>query len=49
MIIKKQVSVGSFLEKGVDIKDGDIVKIANEGKEVDGKYGMQNLFLLRQG
>lgn len=47
MIIKKQVSVGSFLEKGTDIKDGDIVQIASEGKETEGKYGIQHLFMLK--
>lgn len=44
---KKQVSVGSFLEKGKDIKDGDIIQIANEGKQVEGKFGMQDLFLIK--
>lgn len=47
MIYQKKVSVGSFLEKGVDIKDGDIVEIANEGKESEGKFGTQNLFLIK--
>lgn len=46
-IYTKQVSVGSFLEKGNDIKDGDIVEIASEGKAVEGKFGMQNLFLVK--
>lgn len=46
-IYKKQVSVGSFLEKGTDIKDGDIITIANEGKQVEGKFGMQDLFLVK--
>ena len=43
----KQVSVGSFLEKGVDIIDGQIVTIVNEGKQVEGKFGMQDLLLVK--
>lgn len=46
-IYQKKVSVGSFLEKGKDIKDKDIVEIASEGKEVEGKYGTQNIFLVK--
>ena len=36
MKYQKKVSVGSFLKKGEDIKDGDLVEVANEGKEVEG-------------
>ena len=43
----KKISVGAFLKKGVDIKDGDILEIANEGKEVSGTYGIQNIFLVK--
>lgn len=43
----KRVSVGQFLEKGVDIKDGDIVTIGSEGKKTEGEYGMQDVFLLK--
>lgn len=46
-IYKKRVSVGSFLKKGTDFKDGDLLEIANEGKEVQGEYGPQHLFLVR--
>lgn len=46
-IYKKRVSVGSFLKKGEDIKDGDVVEIANEGKQVEGQFGLQNLFLIK--
>lgn len=46
-IYTKKVSVGSFIKKGEDIKDGDIVKIANEGKQVEGNFGMQDLFLVK--
>ena len=43
----KKESVGSFLRKGEDIKDGDMVIIANEGKQVEGNFGMQDLFLVK--
>ena len=43
----KKVSVGAFAEKGKDIKDGDIVTIASEGKQIEGKFGMQDVFLLK--
>lgn len=44
---KKTVSVGQFAKKGVDIKNGDMITIANEGKQVEGNFGMQNLFLVK--
>lgn len=47
MKYQKKVSVGSFLEKGKDIKDKDTVEIASEGKEIEGKYGLQNIFLVK--
>jgi len=47
MKYQKRVSVGAFLKKGVDIKDGDLVEIANEGKEVQGEFGIQNIFLIK--
>ena len=46
-IYKKRESVGSFLKKGEDIKEGDIVEIANEGEQVEGEYGTQNIFSLK--
>ena len=46
-IYKKRESVGSFLKKGEDIKDGDLVEIANEGKQIEGQYGMQDIFLIK--
>jgi len=46
-IYQKKVSLGLFLDKGNDIKDGDIVEVANEGKESEGKFGLQNLFLMK--
>lgn len=45
----KKVSVGSFLKKGEDVKDKDIVEIANEGKQVEGKFGVQDVFLIKVG
>lgn len=47
MQYKKTVSVGAFAKKGVDIKNNDIVTIANEGKQVEGQFGLQNLFLVK--
>jgi len=46
-IYTKKVSVGAFLKKGTDIKDGDVVELANEGTEVQGEFGMQNIFLVK--
>lgn len=43
----KKVSVGQFLKKGTDIKDSDIIEIANEGKEIQGEFGTQNVFLVK--
>jgi len=48
MIWEEEVSVGAFLQKGVDFKNGDTLTIASEGqKQVEGKYGKQDLFLFR--
>jgi len=47
MLYKKRVSVGSFLKKGVDVKSGDSVKIASEGKRVPGEFGEQDVFLMK--
>ena len=49
MLYQKRVSVGAFLKKGIDFKDGDLLEVANEGKEVQGEFGMQNLFLVKVG
>lgn len=43
----KKVSTGAWLKKGEDIKDGDIITIASEGKEVEGQYGPQEIFLAK--
>lgn len=47
MLYQKRVSVGAFLKKGEDIKDGDIVEVANEGKQIEGNYGTQDVFLVK--
>jgi len=46
-IYEKRITVGQFLKKGVDIKDGELVEIANEGKEVEGQFGTQDVFLIK--
>lgn len=43
----KKVSVGQFLKRGEDIKDGDVLIIANEGKQTEGEYGLQDIFLVK--
>ena len=47
MIYTKKVSIGAFLKKGVDFKDGDFITIANEGKQIEGQYGTQDVFLVK--
>ena len=46
-IYTKKVSVGQFAKKGEDFKDKDVVTVASEGREIDGKFGMQNIFLVK--
>lgn len=46
-IYQKKVSVGKWLKKGEDYKDGDILTIANEGQQVQGDYGMRTVFLMK--
>lgn len=46
-IYQKRISTGAFLKKGEDIKENDIIEIASEGKEVEGQYGLQNIFLVK--
>ena len=43
----KRESLGQWLKKGEDFKDGDMVEIANEGKQTEGQYGAQDVFLLK--
>jgi hypothetical protein len=46
-IYQKKVSVGNFLKKGEDYKDGDKITIANEGKQIEGKFGTQDVFMIK--
>jgi len=46
-IYKKRVSLGAFAKKGEEIKDGDIITIANEGKQIEGQFGSQDIFLIK--
>lgn len=43
----KRISVGQFFKKGEDFKDGDILTIANEGKQIEGQFGVQDVFLVK--
>lgn len=47
MLYQKKVSVGQFAKKGVDFKDSDIITIASEGQQVQGTFGVQNVFLMK--
>lgn len=45
MKYQKKVSLGGeFVRKGEDIKDGDTVKLLDEGTPFEGQYGTQNVF-----
>ncbi len=44
---QRKESIGNFAKKGEDIRQDDIVVIANEGKEVDGTFGKQDVFLIK--
>ena len=41
MELKKHESIGSYLKKGEDIKENDILEITTSGREVEGQYGTQ--------
>ena len=43
----KKISVGAFFKKGIDIKDGDFVTIASEGRPIEGQFGTQDVFLVK--
>lgn len=47
MKFTKKVSVGSFLKKGEDIKDGDLVEVKTEGTKVPGEFGVQDIFIVK--
>ena len=46
-VYKKRISVGEFAKKDVDYKNDDMVTILNEGKQIEGQYGTQNIFLIK--
>ena len=46
-LYKKKISVGQFLKRGEDYKNGDSLEIANEGKQVEGQFGLQDVFLMK--
>lgn len=46
----KKVSVGAFAKKGVDINNGDMITIANEGKQIPSAFDpekTQDVFLVK--
>ena len=47
MLYKKRVSLGAFLKKGEDYKDGDVVEVLSEGKQFEGKFGPQDVFTVK--
>ena len=48
MIFKKKVSIGSpFAKKGTDIKEGDVITLCSEGKIIDGQFGPQSIFEIK--
>lgn len=47
MKYSKKVSVGAFAKKGVDVNEGDLITIANEGKQIEGTFGPQDVFLVK--
>jgi hypothetical protein len=46
-IYVKKVSVGSFLKKGIDFRDSEMVEIMNEGTKVEGQFGSQDIFIVK--
>ncbi len=44
---KKDAPNGTFAKKGTDIKNGDTITIADQGKVIDGKFGEQNVFKIK--
>ena len=48
MLFKKKESVqGTYAKKGTDINDGDLITILDEGKTVEGQFGIQNVFTIK--
>lgn len=46
-LYQKKISVGQFAKKDEDYKNGDIVTIVNEGKKIEGKFGEQDVFMVK--
>ena len=46
-IYNKKESVGAFLKKGEDFKGDDVIEIASEGQQIEGKFGMQDIFTIK--
>jgi len=50
MQIKKKVSLnGEWIKSGVDIHDGDIIKINDAGQPVEGEFGTRTVFRVDVG
>lgn len=47
MKVQKKVSVGAFAKKGEDYQDQDIITISDEGRQVEGTFGVQSVFLVK--
>lgn len=48
MKFQKKVSLGApFAKKGTDIKEGDIITLTSDGKIVEGQFGPQNIFEIK--
>ena len=46
-IYKKRVSIGNFIKKGEEYKENDIIEVMNEVKQIEGKFGMQDIFMAK--
>lgn len=46
-IYKKRINLGAFLKKGEDFKENDLLEILDEGTQNEGKYGTQDVFLVK--
>ncbi len=50
MLLTKKVSIqGEWAKARQDINDGDIITIADEGREIEGDYGMRQVFKVKVG
>lgn len=46
-IYKKTVRTGKFAKAGEDFKEGDLITVLDEGNEVEGTYGVRDVFKVR--